>query len=94
MTRVTTYLNQTTEAAPLAVFRVFFGILMLVSISRFWSYGWIDKFYIQPKFHFKFYGFEWVQSLGDYTYVLFAICGLSALCVAFGYKYKLSLIHI
>ena len=92
MTRVTTYLNQTTEAAPLAVFRVFFGILMLVSISRFWSYGWIDKFYIQPKFHFKFYGFEWVQSLGDYTYVLFAICGLSALCVAFGYKYKIAII--
>lgn len=92
MSRVTTYINKTTEAAPLAVFRVFFGILMLVSIMRFWSYGWIDKFYIQPDFHFKYYGFEWVQTLGEYTYLLFGICAISALGVALGYKYRVSII--
>ena len=92
MTRITTYLDKTTEAAPLAVFRVFFGLLMFISIIRFWSYGWINKFYIQPNFHFKFYGFKWVQTLGSYTYILFAICGLSALAVAFGYKYRVAII--
>ena len=48
--------------------------------------------YIDPSFHFTFYGFEWVTPLGDYTYLLFFICGLSAFFVAIGYKYYMSII--
>jgi len=40
------YLDRTTEAAPLAVFRIFFGLMMLISIIRFWGYGWIEKLYL------------------------------------------------
>ena len=80
------------EAAPLAVFRVFFGIMMLLSIIRFWSFGWIKKLYIEPKFFFSYYGFEWVKPLGSYTYLLFVICALAAVFVALGYKYKLAII--
>ena len=47
--------------------------------------------YIDPSFHFTFYGFEWVTPLGDYTYLLFFICGLSAF-FAIGYKYYMSII--
>ncbi|WP_194528517.1 HTTM domain-containing protein [Zobellia roscoffensis] len=80
------------EAAPLAVFRILFGVMMLLSIIRFWSYGWIEKLYIQPKFFFSYYGFEWVKPLGVYTYLIFIICGLSAIFVALGYKYKLAIL--
>lgn len=83
-----TYLSKSVEAAPLAVFRILFGIMMCFSIVRFWSYGWIDKLYIQPKFFFSYYGFEWVKPLGNLTYLLFLVCGISALFVAAGYKYK------
>ena len=86
------YLDKTTETAPLAVFRVFFGVMMLGSIIRFWSYGWIEKLYIDPQFFFSYYGFEWVKPLGSFTYFLFIICGLSALFVALGYKYKMAII--
>ncbi len=48
--------------------------------------------YIDPSFHFTFYGFEWVTPLGNYTYLLFFICGLSAFFVAIGYKYYMSII--
>ena len=48
--------------------------------------------YIDPSFHFTFYGFEWVTPLGNYTYLLFFICGLSAFFVAIGYKYYISII--
>lgn len=89
---ISSYLNQTTKAAPLAAFRIFFGLMMLGSIIRFWSYGWIDKLYIQPKYFFSYYGFEWVKPLGSYTYLLFAICGISALMIAIGYKYRLAII--
>ena len=48
--------------------------------------------YIDPSFHFTFYGFEWVTPLGNYTYLLFFICGLSAFFVAIGYRYYMSII--
>lgn len=82
------YLNTTTETATLAFFRLAFGLMMLFSIIRFASYDWIDKLYIKPQFHFTYYGFGWVKPLGNFTYVLFFICGVSALFVAIGYKYK------
>lgn len=90
--RVKQYLNSHVEAAPLAVFRVLFGVLMLVSILRFWSYGWIEKFYITPRFHFSFYGFEWVRPLGNYTYLLFTIAAITSVMIAIGWKYRLAII--
>lgn len=86
------HINAPTEAAPLAVFRILFGVMMFFSIIRFWSYGWIDKLYLQPKFFFSYYGFEWIKPIGPYTYILFAVCGLSAFFVALGYRYRLAII--
>ena len=60
------------------------------SMIRFWINGWIDELYIQPKFFFHYYGFEWVKPLGEYTYVLFAVCGVSALLFAFGLFYRIA----
>ncbi|MTI87153.1 MAG: HTTM domain-containing protein [Balneolaceae bacterium] len=65
---------------------------MLISIIRFAANGWINKLYIQPDFFFSYYGFEWVRPLGDFTYILFVICGLSALFVSLGYQYRFSII--
>ena len=86
------YFNTYSDAAPLAVFRIGFGFMMLASIIRFWLNGWIEKLYITPKFHFSYFGFEWVKPPGDFTYLLFIICGLAALFVALGYKYRLAII--
>lgn len=86
------YVSKHTEAAPLAVFRIFFGIMMFWSILRFWYNGWIEKLYLEPEFHFSYYGFEWVKPIGIWTYLLFVICGLAATSVALGYKYRLAII--
>jgi len=86
------YFNQNAKAAPLAAFRIFFGLLMAFSIIRFWYHGWIEKLYLLPKMHFHYLGFEFVQVPGDFTYLLFIICGLSAMFVAVGLKYRLSII--
>ncbi|MEQ9091116.1 MAG: HTTM domain-containing protein [Balneola sp.] len=87
-----TYLNSYSKAAPLAVFRVFFGVLMLISIVRFALNGWIQKLYIEPDFFFSYYGFEWVQPPGEWTYLVFAVCGLSAIFISLGFKYRLAII--
>ncbi|MBD2699000.1 HTTM domain-containing protein [Spirosoma sp. BT702] len=84
------YFRKITSAAPLAVFRILFGLMLLGSTIRFWSKGWIEELYIRPHYFFPFYGFEFVKPLGQYTYVLFAICGISALLVAIGLFYRLA----
>ena len=87
-----TYLSKNYSASPLIIFRIGFGFMMLYSIIRFWSKDWINTLYLQPKFHFTYYGFEWVKPLGNLTYLLFFICGLSALFVALGFKYRAAII--
>ena len=87
-----TYLNKTTDASPLIIFRIGFGIMMFYGVIRFWLKGWIETIYIQPNFHFSYFGFEWVKPLGNYTYVLFIICGLAALFIALGFKYRMAII--
>lgn len=89
---IQTYFSRTKNAAPLAVFRILFGILMLWSIVRFAANGWISKLYIEPDFHFSYLGFEWVGPLGEWTYLLFIICGITSLFVALGFKYRISII--
>ena len=86
------YFEKKSNSAPLAVFRIGFGLLMCYSIIRFWFKGWIETLYINPEFHFSYYGFEWVKPIGDFTYLLFIICGISAFFVAIGLKYRTSIL--
>ena len=87
-----TYLNKTTDVSPLVIFRIGFGIMMCYGMIRFWLKGWIETIYIQPDFHFSYYGFEWIKPLGNYTYILFIICGLAAIFIALGFKYRIAII--
>jgi hypothetical protein len=86
------YLNSSISSAPLAVFRIGFGLMMCYGMIRFWAHGWIESLYIEPSFHFSYYGFEWIKPLGHVTYFLFTTCGLAALFVALGYKYRIAII--
>lgn len=83
-------LRKPAYSASLAVFRMVFGLMLFGGIIRFWLRGWIEELYIKPQFFFHYFGFEWVQPLGSFTYLLFAICGINALCFAFGLFYRIS----
>src|SRR5688500_15186886 len=91
---MTRYFQKTTSAAPLAIFRIAFGLLLFGSVVRFWLKGWIHDLYIAPKFFFPFYGFEFVKPLGNFTYILFVLCGVAALMVAVGLYYRISAIML
>ena len=86
------YLFQNANPAPLAIFRVCFGFMMFFGILRFWVKGWIETLYIEPIFHFTYYGFSWINDWGVYTYFLFIVCGLSALLVMLGLFYRTAII--
>ena len=85
-----------TSSAPLATFRIFFGLMMLFSLIRFWLNGWIETLYIEPEFHFKYFGFSWVSDWGAYTYLLFIICGLSTIFITLGlfYRYAIAIFFV
>ncbi len=93
MTRILNWLETPVHSAPLAMFRIVFGLVMLISTVRFWLLGWIEDQYITPVFHFKYYGFEWVEPLGATgMYLIFLVMGISALGIMLGAFYRLSAI--
>src|ERR1700744_6547490 len=79
--------------APLAVLRMAFGVIMLISVVRFILKGWIAAFYIKPKLHFTFYGFDWVKPLGAVgMYVLFGLLVLATILIIIGLFYRAAII--
>ena len=79
------------SGASVATFRAVFGIVALVAIIRMFAHGWIDALYVEPAHHFTYPGFGWVRPLPDWgMYLLFAVIGALSVCIAIGYRYRLS----
>jgi len=79
------------DIAALVFFRIAFGLFLLVEVLRYSAYGWIHRFYVAPAFHFKYQGFEWLHTpSAPWVYALFAVVGLSAVCVTLGFYYRVA----
>lgn len=86
-------LQRPVSIAPLATFRILFGLMMLAGTIRFWANGWITQQYVAPKFYFTYMGFEWVHPLGNTgTHVVFGIILLSTVLITLGLFYRLAVI--
>jgi vitamin K-dependent gamma-carboxylase len=82
-------LAQPVDGAWLAAFRVLYGAAMCVSMLRFIGYGWIDGFFVRPRFHFTYWVFSWVEPLpAPYMHALFWLLALAALCIALGLFFR------
>ncbi|MCU0438190.1 MAG: HTTM domain-containing protein [Raineya sp.] len=95
--RWTQKLSKPTSIAPLLVFRLFFGAMMVFGTLRFMWLGWIEDHYIEPIFHFKYWGFEWVEPLSKTgLYIVHILMILGALGVMFAGKmlYRISAITL
>lgn len=87
------YLRHPVGIAPLVIFRIAFGALMFLSISRFIFKGWVYNMYILPKMFFPYYGFEWVKPLGATgMYLLFILLLIASLGILLGCLYRFSAI--
>ncbi len=68
-----------------------FGFIMLISVLRFIFNGWIESQYLDPQFHFSYYGFEWIKPLGSFgMYFLFALMIIAAIGIILGIFYRFS----
>jgi vitamin K-dependent gamma-carboxylase len=79
------------DGASIAVFRFAFGLLIAWEVVRYFGSDWIARYYVEPRFHFTYYGFGWVHpwpAIGMYLH--FALLGAVALLVAFGLWYRVA----
>jgi hypothetical protein len=87
--RVGSLVNIPTSIAPLVILRIAFGAIMLISTVRFLLRGWVYTFYIKPKLHFTFYGFDWVKPLSATgMYTLFTLMILATVLITVGLFYR------
>ena len=92
-TAVRDWLQTPVDIAVLVYFRVAFGAIMMWEMWRYASYGWISRYWIEPSFHFTYFGFDWVQPWpGIGMYLHFSIVALLALFILLGLWYRLSTI--
>jgi hypothetical protein len=64
---------------------------MLISTLRFIILGWIEAHYLKPSFHFKYYGFEWVEIISpEFIYSLHFLMLISSVGVILGLFYRIS----
>lgn len=90
-TLINNRISKPISIAPLIHFRVLFGLIMFISVVRFILNGWVKTQYIDPEFHFNYYGFSWISNPGEVgIYLLFAIMALSAIGITLGLYYRIS----
>src|SRR5688572_20632786 len=86
-------LTRQVHIAPLVTFRIIFGLLMAFSTVRFLVLGWVDDHYIKPVFHFKYFGFGWIEVLHPTAmYLIHIVMIIAAVFVAIGFYYRIAAI--
>ena len=80
-----------TDIASLVVFRIFFGLIMLIEVFRYFDRGWIEAYWIDARFNFPYWPFLSLEPLpGQGMYLLFVFLGLLAVCIMIGLFYRYS----
>jgi vitamin K-dependent gamma-carboxylase-like protein len=64
---------------------------MLWEVYRYFTYGWITRYFVEPALTFTYHGFSWVKPWpGRGMYVHFFVLGLAAACVMAGFLYRIA----
>ncbi|HET9788503.1 MAG TPA: HTTM domain-containing protein, partial [Pyrinomonadaceae bacterium] len=75
----------------LVFFRVLFGVILLWEVYRYFTYGWITRYFVEPALTFTYYGFSWVKPWpGQGMYIHFFVLGLAAAFVMVGLVYRIA----
>ncbi len=86
-------LLEPSDIAILVYFRIIFGAVMLWEVFRYFENDWISNYWIEPTFHFTYYGFDWLKPWpGDGMYFHFIAMGILSVCIMIGFKYRISTI--
>ncbi len=82
------HLSQPVDAAPLALFRILFGVLMIWEVVRYWRLGRIERYYVETEFFFSF--INGLPTFGSGIYAIFIAMFAAAFLLAIGFRYRLA----
>ena len=89
--RMCAALFQPVDISFLVFFRIVFGGIMLWEVYRYFTYGWIARYFIETAVTFTYYGFSWVKPWpARGMYIHFFVLGLAAACVMAGFLYRIA----
>lgn len=75
----------------MVVFRILFGLIAGWEVYRYFSNGWIVRYWVAPTQHFTYYGFDWVRPLPPQGMVLLWVTlGVLAVGITLGVFYRFS----
>ena len=87
--RLCAALFEPVDISFLVFFRIVFGGIIVWEAYRYFTHGWIDRYFVNPAVNFTYYGFSWVKPWpGRGMYVHFFVLGLAAACVMVGFLYR------
>lgn len=85
------FLGSETDNSPLILWRMMWGLLLLVEGTGAILTGWVDRTFVDVQFTFTVIGFEWLQPLpGHGMYFYYGIMAILGLAIMTGYRYRLS----
>ncbi len=93
--KVNQFLFSRIDNSPLVVFRVFFGLLIMLEAWGAIATGWVRRIFVDPEFTFNFIGFDFLQTFpgtGPHMYGYFVVMGIFGAMVMLGYRYRLAII--
>jgi vitamin K-dependent gamma-carboxylase len=89
--RICVRLLEPVDISFLVFFRVVFGGIMLWEVYRYFTHGWISRYYIEPTVYFTYYGFSWIKPWpGEGMYIHFFVLGVLAACILTGFLYRIA----
>lgn len=89
--RMSAFTNSNYPIEPLVTFRVFFGLMMIISTARFLLLGWVDDHFVNTVFQFNYFGFGWVQLLPPFwMHALHWLMLFSSIGILLGAFYRFS----
>jgi vitamin K-dependent gamma-carboxylase len=81
------------DIASLVVFRIAFGAIMVWEVCRYFYYGWVGFYFVEPEFRFAYFGFDWIRPWpSEWMYAHFLVLGVLAAFIAVGFLYRLTMI--
>lgn len=90
--RLARWLRAPHDGAAIAVFRIALGLIVAVSAVRFLVHGWVDLFFVAPRFRFHYYGLGWLPAASPaLLHGLFVAVAVLGLLVALGCFYRAAL---
>ena len=88
-------LSQPVSPLSLAVFRIALGAMLVWDCWRFIKHNRIDRYWVQPEFHFTYPGFHWVTPLPEqWIWAAWLGMGFFALLVMLGLFYRVSIVAL